>query len=362
MPRIINPAKMKWKAASRFARESGSASLHPAKQLENYEKSVVKSQKSAAKRRIVNTNHSTPSTAEEGRIYKLQQARKNAASYAGNDKELGKVLADSEAPVRSSRVRKTRYSKEEREAIATKRQANQVRGHEEATRRATEKTNNAKAVIKRGASNTSEMEELDKAYAYADKHKGRFKDVMPETKGSVKAGQANGANVKAGSDGGGATIKAGTDKGGSKVKSSKLNLEPGGKPQENMWGQTKATGSMMWDNFTTDVGKNGGNYASYLAGATMKGAVWGGAIGGTMSAAQGGDFWSGAKEGAFKGAAIGAGYKGMKAATKADDLGGILENGKAIWQYHGKGNVSNSVHTITKVGGATNLANKVMNQ
>lgn len=105
---------------------------------------------------------------------------------------------------------------------------------------------------------------------------------------------------------------------------------------------------MAGSNIASHVGGAGG-YGAFYGRAAMQGAVWGGAIGGTVSAAQGGDFWSGAKEGAFKGAVGVAGYRTLKAATKASNASEILGNGKAIWAHHGAGNKSKTVVALERL-------------
>jgi len=74
----------------------------------------------------------------------------------------------------------------------------------------------------------------------------------------------------------------------------------------------------------------------WLGGRAARGAVWGGAIGGTVSAAQGGDFWQGAKDGAFKGAVGWTGFQGIKAATFSSRNRDILSNARNIVGYHGR--------------------------
>lgn len=97
------------------------------------------------------------------------------------------------------------------------------------------------------------------------------------------------------------------------------------------WGQdtasSKAGALGSWAGNNIQGSLQGGQTALGVGiGHTMRGAVGGGAIGGTMEAAQGGDFWDGAKAGAFNGAALWGGARmGMRAtgATSMNPLKGI---------------------------------------
>lgn len=117
--------------------------------------------------------------------------------------------------------------------------------------------------------------------------------------------------------------------------SGRSNLTQGGSPTESFWEQVTSTASMGVNNLKTGVGANhGGSYLKAIGSPALKGAVWGGVAGGTLSAAQGGDFWSGAKQGAFMGATGAAGYRATKLATNAKSMGDIAPNAKNMWQHH----------------------------
>jgi hypothetical protein len=88
----------------------------------------------------------------------------------------------------------------------------------------------------------------------------------------------------------------------------------------------------------------------------IRGAIGGGAIGGTMEAAQGGDFWAGAKAGAFNGAVGWGGYRmGMRAtgAKSLNPLKGI--NSK---NAEGNGMIANAGRMIS----ATSMKKDVSKQ
>lgn len=80
----------------------------------------------------------------------------------------------------------------------------------------------------------------------------------------------------------------------------------------------------------------------------LRGAVAGGAIGGTTEWAQGGSFWAGAKQGAFNGAVGWSGYRMLGHATGATKLNPFSKQGSfgsAMSQY---GNVSKQVKAIAQ--------------
>ena len=217
------------------------------------------------------------------------------------------------------------------------------------------------------AFNPTDPEEAKKVDAYIKRNSSKFrrKKITPESikareeaiavgtaranRTSGQSSQTSGQTTQASSTTG-APAQSSTKTGGAENKpdkSSTLNL---GQPigDGSFYGQTMGSLRMARDNVHDYATSNGG-YMSTFGRHAATGAVWGAGIGGTVSAAQGGDFWAGAKEGAFKGAVGYAGYRGVKAATKSQGMGDILDNGKAIWQHHGKGNVSSSVNRINQV-------------
>lgn len=154
------------------------------------------------------------------------------------------------------------------------------------------------------------------------------------------------------SAGAGGTSGSGASTGGKKGDAAsaggRITLKPGERPTENLWEQTTETSKMFGKNVSDHVGAEyGGSYAKFLGGAALKGAVWGGGVGGALSAAQGGDFWAGAKEGAFKGAVGMAGYRGIKAGTKSNGFGDISHNAQQMWHHNQR--VSKPVKSIAQV-------------
>ena len=161
--------------------------------------------------------------------------------------------------------------------------------------------------------------------------RGRVLERRKATGSDGPGGSAGGANGPSNNANGG-------NGPGSTKQGAAYKLEPGGDSSETFMEQVMKSGVTMRSNIGDHIKSNyGGKTSSYLARTAGQGAVWGGAIGGTVSAAQGGDFWEGAKEGAFKGAVGYTGYKSLKVGTKSQSASEILDNGKMIWQYHGKG-------------------------
>lgn len=98
-------------------------------------------------------------------------------------------------------------------------------------------------------------------------------------------------------------------------------------PRSGVWSGAKMVGGMMRDNLRASTGGGLGNTLKAMGGHAIRGAVWGGAINGTISAAQGGDFWAGAKEGAWNGAVAWTGYRMLGRATGATSLNPLSKNG-----------------------------------
>jgi hypothetical protein len=88
----------------------------------------------------------------------------------------------------------------------------------------------------------------------------------------------------------------------------------------------KAIGNYGYNNFRNSVGGDMGDVAKWAAGRAGRGAVVGGAVGGTAEAGQGGSFWSGAKAGAFNGAVGWTAYRGAGHAF----AGGSKNPGKVL--------------------------------
>lgn len=99
----------------------------------------------------------------------------------------------------------------------------------------------------------------------------------------------------------------------------------GGWAQSGMSSKAGGLGSWAGNNIRGSLQKDQ-TVLGVAAGHAMRGAVGGGAIGGATEAAQGGDFWAGAKAGAFNGAVGWGGYRmGMRAtgATSYNPLAGL---------------------------------------
>lgn len=103
----------------------------------------------------------------------------------------------------------------------------------------------------------------------------------------------------------------------------------------------------------------------------IRGAAWGGVIGGTVEAAQGGSFWDGAKQGAFNGAVGWTGYRmGMKAVgSKANPLN-PMAGPKSLWtegnkmyrSFSNDAEISGQAMAILNQRQINGVAQSVMNQ
>lgn len=123
--------------------------------------------------------------------------------------------------------------------------------------------------------------------------------------------------------------------------------------QDGLSAKTGALSSWGMNNIRGSIGKDQ-TVLGVAAGHAMRGAVAGGAIGGTAEAAQGGDFWAGAKAGAFNGAVGWGGYRmGMRAtgATSYNPLAGLNSTapGAKRGLLSSGGNMVNATSTKTKV-------------
>lgn len=94
----------------------------------------------------------------------------------------------------------------------------------------------------------------------------------------------------------------------------------------------------------------------------IRGAVIGGAVGGTTEWAQGGSFWAGAKSGAWSGAQIGAGLRVAQSATGAAKMNPLSKQGPLYAGYKQAGPaISEQVKAISKTKSHANVASNVMN-
>lgn len=91
-------------------------------------------------------------------------------------------------------------------------------------------------------------------------------------------------------------------------------------------GTTSAVARYGAGNLRREIGGDVGDVARWAGGRALRGAVAGGAIGGTVEAAQGGSFWTGAKEGAFNGAVGWTAYR----AAGASFAGGSKNPAKVL--------------------------------
>lgn len=250
-------------------------------------------------------------------------------------------------PARPAAAPAPKYSQADREAYMTSRRANKVRGREEGIRISKGRDREAMDLLKKPASGSvDDMVARNKALGREERFNARLRK---NTSGQV-VGRPEVAPKVAGS--GGSSSSVGGKDASSSKSGGRVNL---GEAIGDGTFAGQATGSlkMARQNFSTNMADKGGA-VSYMGRAAVQGAVWGGGIGGTISAAQGGDFWAGAKEGAFKGAVGVAGFKGLRAAsgttsTGFKSIGDTFSNSKAVWQHHGKGNVSKSVDSIQRL-------------
>lgn len=290
----------------------------------------------------------------EGSFNQMNDARSGLAGVLkGASKKRAAVESQQRAAANAGPVSSNNMSEGEK-WLATKR-ANKERGRQNGKDIAKQRVADAKSRL----ANPGEVHDGN-AISHGLR---REKDEAIVKRGeAAERRSARGASVNDPTASGRATTTPATT--GAKVKSPKdsgrINLEAGGAATENLTGQITGTAKMMGDNIAAHVGaKHGGNYGAFIGKSALQGAVWGGAIGGTMSASQGGDFWAGAKEGAFKGAVGMAGYNSLKAGVKAKSFGDIGHNTKQVWNHH---SVSKPVTAITRNATTTNVANQMMNQ
>jgi hypothetical protein len=114
-------------------------------------------------------------------------------------------------------------------------------------------------------------------------------------------------------------------------------------------------GKWMGNNLREDAGGGWGAVAKKAGMSAFKGGIVGGLAGGTMSAAQGGDFWSGAKEGAWNtGMAYGAyrtAGRAMGASTRNPlSNSGPFKSGRNMW------------HSMSMDDGVSKPASALLNQ
>lgn len=134
---------------------------------------------------------------------------------------------------------------------------------------------------------------------------------------------------------------------------------------KNRLDQIKKTGArFLEDGKHNLMEQSAGRPGAFIGRTALKGAVWGGAIGGTVSSAQGGDFWEGAKEGAFKGAVGMTAFKGAQLATSSSGVKDIIPNAKKTLNHYKVApnpNVSKPVDAIMRQRQNVQTANNVMN-
>ena len=100
-----------------------------------------------------------------------------------------------------------------------------------------------------------------------------------------------------------------------------------GMPAKDWKGTLNDSYRFMKQNVDNHLAQTGGSYKSHFMRSAGQGAVWGGVVGGSVSAAQGGDFWQGAKEGAFKGA---VGFSVAKTARIGSGARGYMDTLPAV--------------------------------
>lgn len=203
------------------------------------------------------------------------------------------------------------------------RQADKVRGRVEAQARGRQRTADAQSRLNQAETGTFE-DKLRRAQAQAQVNRGAKAEARAN-KPKTKTSNSTGAKEQT------STAQAGK------------NMTQGGSwfnPQGQVSDKIGTQAANTWDIAKKGIegaaaGKNQ-SIARWTGGNAARGAVWGGIAGGTVSAAQGGDFWEGAKDGAFKGAVGWAGFKGVKAATHSSRNRDILSNAKNLVGYHSR--------------------------
>jgi hypothetical protein len=150
----------------------------------------------------------------------------------------------------------------------------------------------------------------------------------------------------------------------------------GGGAGLNMGMMEKLNGMGGWavGNLQDDAMKNGATVLGQMGRSALKGAAWGGVIGGTSSALQGGSFWDGAKQGAFNGAVGVAAYRTAMRATGAMSMnpfaaqtsrstGGLLSSANTMWRtMNHDGEISKQAISILNNRQSSGLARSFMNQ
>jgi hypothetical protein len=121
-------------------------------------------------------------------------------------------------------------------------------------------------------------------------------------------------------------------------------------------------------NLQADAVANGRSVLGQMGSSAIRGAAFGGVIGGTTSALQGGSFWDGAKQGAFNGAVGWTAYRTGMRATGATSFNpfkgnneGMLSAASTMWRAQGTGEVSKQAISILNNRQREGLIRGVMN-
>jgi hypothetical protein len=153
--------------------------------------------------------------------------------------------------------------------------------------------------------------------------------------------------------------------GGKNVRMGNGYASPGASAGSPAQGAVSAKGVLAdWKGrINNEYGDNGWDIAKGIGKHAARGAVLGGAVGGTMEWSQGGSFWAGAKSGMFDGAVLNSGYRTLKTATGATSRNPLAKQGAVRMAYDQMGPaVSNQVKTISRNQRGATFANKFMNQ
>lgn len=159
------------------------------------------------------------------------------------------------------------------------------------------------------------------------------------------------------------------------VASPNINMMPHSSfATEGLGERAKAMGGTMMGNLEASVAADGKSILGAAGSHALRGAVFGGAAGGTMEAAQGGDFWAGAKSGAFNGAMGWSAYRMGMRATGANSLNpfkgmkggknqGIMASGRNMFNtYSPDANMSGQARAMLNNATRATMARQVTTQ
>lgn len=134
-----------------------------------------------------------------------------------------------------------------------------------------------------------------------------------------------------------------------------------GEGRTGMFGRLAQTAKWGGANIMASTGGTWGGTAKAIGGHMLRGGVVGGLAGGTMEAAQGGSFWTGAKEGAWNGAIGWGGYRTFGRAVGANGPIKGLNAGMNMYRATGTGKVSKQARALLNQKQRDGLARMAMN-